>query len=404
MKYNVKATKSSGESYETVIEAVDRAGLYEKMRADGDTALSVEEVKEKKVFSILKFLPFIGKISTREKFVFTRNIGAMLESGLSLGRALAVIQKQNKNKKLKKVLDDVAKNISGGKTFSDSLAEFPEVFSPLVISMVKAGEESGSLADTLKVIANQIESSYTLTKKIKGALMYPSIIVFAMIGIGFFLLTYVVPTLTSTFKELNVALPLTTRFVIVVSDFLLAHMIVSIVIVFCAVFGIYLFSKTNFGQRIIDWCVLRVPVIGTLVKEVNGARTARTLSSLLSSGVDVVIAVQITEKVLQNSYYKEVLREAGKSIQKGEAMSETFSRFPKLYFPYVEEMISVGEETGQLAKVLMGVAVFYETEVDQKTKDMSTIIEPFLMVFIGAVVGFFAVSMISPMYSLVNVI
>jgi type IV pilus assembly protein PilC len=163
-------------------------------------------------------------------------------------------------------------------------------------------------------------------------------------------------------------------------------------------------SKRKSGKLIIHYAILKIPIIGNIIKEVNSARTARTLSSLLTSGVDMVEAVRITNDVIQNVYYKTVLEKAGELIKKGEPLSKAFTENTKLYPIFLGEMISVGEETGKIGEMLMGVAVFYEDDVDQKTKDMSTIIEPFLMVIIGAIVGFFAVAMISPMYSLVNVI
>jgi type IV pilus assembly protein PilC len=266
--------------------------------------------------------------------------------------------------------------------------------------MVKAGEESGSLAQSLRVVATQMDNNYKLTKKIKGAMMYPAVIMVAMVIIGFFLLTFVVPTLAATFKEFGTQLPLPTRIVIGASDILKAHFIIVLIGLIIAVVGIITLAKTPKGKRAIDFLMLHIPIVGDINKQINSARTARTLSSLLSSGVDIVVATQITRDVLQNSYYKEVIAIVEQKIQKGEPIADIFSQRENLYPTFVGEMISVGEETGQLAQMLLGVAVFYEEEVDQKTKDMSAIIEPFLMIFIGLAVGFFAVSMITPIYSL----
>jgi type IV pilus assembly protein PilC len=180
------------------------------------------------------------------------------------------------------------------------------------------------------------------------------------------------------------------------------HIIISLVFIVALIIGFIVLIKTKFGKRKLDFILIKIPVIGEITKEINSARTARTLSSLLSSGVDVVVATQITRDVVQNSYYKEVLTVVEEKIQKGETIADVFSQREHLYPAFVGEMISVGEETGQLAQMLLGVATFYENEVDQKTKDMSTIIEPFLMVFIGLGVGFFAISMISPIYSMGN--
>ncbi len=279
-----------------------------------------------------------------------------------------------------------------------------DVFSPLFVSMVKSGEESGNLAGSLKVVSIQMEKTYQLTKKIRGALMYPAVIFCIMIIIGVLMLIYVVPTLTSTFIGLGVKLPASTQFIITLSDFLKNHYALTAFGLIFIVLLLYLAGKSKKGRRFFDYIGLRIPVMGTIVKEINAARTARTLSSLLSSGVDIVVAIEVTRDVLQNSYYKEVLEKAQTTIQKGEPMSTIFIENDKLYPIFVGEMMSVGEETGKMADMLLGVAVFYEDEVDQKTKDMSTIIEPVLMVFMGVAVGFFAISMIAPTYSLVDAI
>jgi len=231
-------------------------------------------------------------------------------------------------------------------------------------------------------------------------MMYPSIILLAMCGIAFFMLTYIVPTLASTFRELNVELPLSTRIVIGLSDFLKDNMLVSLVGIISFAAAVYFSAHTKRGKRLLDGVRLRIPIIGNLVKQINSARTARTMSSLLSAGVDMLIATQITREVLQNTYYQDTIAEVERRIQKGEPISVVFSENERLYPAFVSEMVSVGEETGQLSQMFMSVATYYENEVDQRTKDMSTIIEPFLMIVIGAAVGFFALSMIGPIYSL----
>jgi type IV pilus assembly protein PilC len=401
-KYKIKVVNEKGESREEILEAVDQASLYTIVRQKGDTLISLEEITSKSGHGFNFEISFLSRVKTTDKIAFTRNLGAMIDAGLSMSRALAVIEKQTKQKKFKSIIISVESHISQGKTLSESLAEYPTIFPQLMISMVKAGEESGSLSQSLRTVASQMENSYLLSKKIRGALMYPGVILFAMVIIGFFMLTYVVPTLSATFKELHADLPIQTKIVIGASDFLKQHIILTLIAVIAIVLGFYFGKRTKAGQRFIDWFVLRVPIIGSLVKEVNSARTARTLSSLLSAGVDVVVATQITREVLQNSYYKDVMKLVEEKIQKGEPIANIFNAHEHLYPIFVGEMVSVGEETGQLAQMLLGVASFYEGDVDQRTKDMSSIIEPFLMIFIGLGVGFFAISMISPIYSLSN--
>jgi type IV pilus assembly protein PilC len=225
-----------------------------------------------------------------------------------------------------------------------------------------------------------------------------------MIILGVLLLVYMVPTLTATFKGLNVELPLPTRIIVAMSDFLRDNALVLLVGVFAIVSSTVYFFKTPKGSRVKDYLVLHLPLITPIVREVNSARTTRTLSSLVSSGVDILVAIGVTRDVIQNSYYKEILAKAGDVIQKGGSISSILSENTKLYPVFVGEMAAVGEETGQLSPMLENIAVFYEAEVDQRTKDLSTVIEPILMVFIGIAVGVFAIAMLMPTYSLVDVI
>ncbi len=268
--------------------------------------------------------------------------------------------------------------------------------------MVHAGEESGGLPAALSEVGLNLKKSYDLNKKIKGALMYPSIILIAIFAIGVLMMMYVVPTLTKTFKDLGGDLPSSTKFVIWISDMISQHTLLFLTVVGVIVTVFVLFARLEVTKKYFDYIILRIPVVGTIVKEVNTARTARTMSSLLSSGVDMSKALSITEEVLQNIYYKEILKKAIVLIEKGSPLSISFKEGVKLYPVMMGEMMEVGEETGNLAKMLLDIANFYEGEVDNKTKDLSVIIEPVLMVFIGGAVGFFAISMISPMYSVMN--
>jgi type IV pilus assembly protein PilC len=326
----------------------------------------------------------------------------MIVAGLSLYRALSVLKKQTKNAKFGKILSSLSADINSGETFSTALSKFPEVFSNLFISMVRAGEESGNLAGALSDVGMNLEKSNSLTKKIKGALIYPGVIMSAMVVIGILMFAFVVPALANTFKELGVTLPLSTRVLIFFGNFFSKNLLLTFVLVFVVGFGLYATFRAKFMAKYIDFTLLKLPVINNLVRELNTARTARTMSSLLLSGVSITRAVEITEDVVQNIYYKKVLEEAKLSIQKGAPFSQAFEANTKLYPIMMSEMIQVGEETGKLSDMLLQIALFYEEEVENKTKNLSTIIEPILMIFIGAGVGFFAISMISPLYSILG--
>lgn len=400
-KFLYKATRKNGESYEGHTEAPDRFAVYDHIRKEGGTVVSIEEEKEHSLSSLVETATqFTGTIRESDKIMLARNLSTMVKAGLALTRGLSVIERQTTNKRLKVVLTKLTSDVSQGSTLNDALKEFPKVFSPLFVSMVRAGEESGRLAESLGVVASQMERSYYLKKKIRGALIYPAIIVIAMILIGILMLIYVVPTLTQTFEELGVELPASTKAIIVTSDFLTDNSILALAGLALLAALLVVAFRTKRGQRVLDFTILHLPLIAPISKEVNAARTARTLASLLSAGVSMVTAISITKDVMQNSYFKDVLARSERDVQQGVPLSKPFSENAKLYPVLLSEMVAVGEETGQLSEMLEQVASFYESEVEQQTKDLSTVIEPFLMLIIGAVVGFFAISMISPIYSL----
>lgn len=399
-RFSYTAEKGDGEVYRGSASAHDRFELYEMVRREGGRILSVSEDHENRWWSITYWNSKITSVPEYDKILFARNLGAMLSAGLSLARALSIIERETKNAKLRMIVAELSGAVRRGETLHSALEKFPKTFPKLFSAMVRAGEEGGEMPQSLTVVSEQMERMYTLKKKIRGAMLYPCIIVLAIIGVGAFMMINVVPTLAQTFKEMDAELPASTRAIIMVSDFLVQYTILAIALVVIGVGGIIALAKTEAGSRVKDFLFLHIPVIGKIVREVNAARTARTLASLLSSGVDVITALDIVHDVVQNDYFKKVIRDAKEGVAKGEPLSGAFVRAEKYYPAFVGEMIAVGEETGQLTEMMKKLAIFYEDEVDRKTKDMSTIIEPFLMVAIGGAVGFFAVAMISPIYQL----
>ncbi|MCF7815956.1 MAG: type II secretion system F family protein [Candidatus Pacebacteria bacterium] len=402
-KFTYSGTTKDGVKVSEIVEAADKYAVYDIARTNGHVVTGVSEVKEFSFTGIMnmeKINTFLSRVKPDEVVMLTRNISSMLKAGLPLTRALSVIERQTTNFKLKQVMKDVRADINKGKQLNEALSEFPKIFSDLYIAMVRAGEEGGQLSGSLETLSLQMERSSTLKKKIKGAMIYPSIVLGVMVIIGALMMIYVVPSITMTFKSTNIELPQTTKILIATSDLMSNHSILVLLIIVGGIAGVRAFLKTNFGKKIFHFSLTRLPVIGTIVKEINSAHTARSLSSLLKAGVDVISAIKISEDVVQNVYYKAVLHEAATRVEKGTPLSEVFIERTDLYPVLVGEMISVGEETGQISGMLDELALFYETEVDQKTKDLSTIIEPLLMVVIGSGVGFFALAMIAPIYSI----
>jgi type IV pilus assembly protein PilC len=399
-RFTYTAERSDGEIYKGTAEAADKFELFTLVRREGGKIVSVSQESK---HSWLGFSYWNNKLSTvkeYDKILTARNLGAMLGAGLSLARALAVLERQTKNRKLADVLSQVGGDVRRGDTLHAALEKYPHVFSHLFAAMVRAGEEGGNLAEALQTIADQMERTYVLKKKIRGALIYPGIILCAIFGIGVFMMINVVPSLAQTFQQMNVQLPTSTQIIIDTSNFLVGYTVWAALIFIGAIAALVVFLRSKFGGRVGSYILLKVPVIGNLVRETNAARTARTLASLLSSGVDVIGSLDIAAEVVQNPFFREVIMDAKRGVGAGEPLSVAFSKREDLYPAFVGEMMSVGEETGALAEMLKRLALFYEDEVDRATKDMSTIIEPILMLIIGGAVGFFAVSMITPIYSL----
>ena len=400
--YKYKAKDKEGKEYERTIEVKNRTDIYRVIHEEGGTLVSIHETS--KIKFLISFSDIFGGVKTHQKIIFAKNLGSMIEAGLPVTRALEVMGRQSRSKSFKKLVANIEEDVSHGITLSDSMKKYPKVFSSLFISMVKAGEESGTVSTSLAMVASQMEKSYVLLKKVRGALIYPAVIISVMIVISVLMLIFMVPTLTATFEGIGVKLPLSTRILIALSDFLVENTLLVLALALGLVASALIFFRSVVGKSILDSFSLRLPVIGQIIREVQSARTARTLSSLLSAGVEIVVALDVTIDVLQNHLYKDALKRARVAIEKGEAMSAVFSEYANLYPLFVSEMVLVGEETGKIADMLVNVANYYENEVDQKTKDLSTIIEPVLMIIIGIGVGFFAISMLAPTYSLVDYI
>ncbi len=392
----------SGNKVTKTVTADDRYAVYDIARQEGHKISSVKAGGGgfSKLLNIERLNYLMSRVKSDELVMMTRNLSSMLKAGLTVTRALSVIERQSTNPRLKGVLKQVVEKINSGEQFFVALKEYPEVFSDLYIAMIKAGEESGSLAESLHTLSIQMERASNLTKKVKGAMIYPAIVMLVMVIIAILMMIFVLPQITEVFKGMNKELPATTMFIINATDFFANNMAVVLLGLVGSLVGFIYFLKSKIGKIGVSWLVTRLPVIGVMAKETNSARTARTLSSLLNSGVDVIQAIEITEEVIQNVFYKKILQEARTRVEKGTALSEVFVERTDLYPILVGEMILVGEETGQISGMLGELAQFYENEVERKTKDLSTIIEPLLMVVIGAGVGFFALAMIAPIYSI----
>ncbi len=407
MQFTYTAKSMDGQVKSGVLAAKDKVELAHLLRAQGFMLTVAREEGEAGAQGgaasgfMDKIAGFRG-ISLIDKIMFTRNLAVMIGAGLALNRALSVLQEQTENKKFKDIIAEVATGIQRGKSFAECIGRHPAAFSDIYVAMVRIGETAGNLESVLNGLADQMKKDYEVVSRVKGALMYPGVIFTVMIIIGYLMMILVVPKLTATFSELGAKLPASTAFVIFLSDFLLNYWYVAVGGIVALIYGLRATLKTPWGKKNFDAAVLKMPVIKGLSRKMNSARFCRTLGILIDSGVPIVKALEILSKTLSNHFFSESLVTASAEIQKGKTLYESLKKYGKLYPPLVTQMIAVGEETGSLTKVLSRLAEFYEDEVNNLTKNMSTIIEPIMMVIIGAAVGFFALSMITPMYSVLD--
>ncbi len=404
-RYSYFGKSLTGESRSGALEAKNKQDLAKILRQEGCilvSAVSDEEVASKNKFNFS--IPFLNKVPLKEKIMLARNLRVMVMAGISLPKSLSILAGQSKSKKLRRALLKISQEIIEGKTFSGSLYSYPHIFSELFCSMIKVGEESGTMEESLKVLTTQMEREYELKSKIKSAMIYPAFILATMFLIGILMLVVVVPRLSETFVELGITLPLTTRIIIGTGNFLARFWYIIPVVLLGLVFLTRFLMSTNQGKRAFNKLSLKVPIIRLLTKQLNSAYTVRTLSSLISAGIPIVRSLEITAGTLTNVFYKEAILEVAEQVKKGFKLSRALKPYENIYPTLVIQMMEVGEETGETAGVLGKLADFFEEEVSNATKNLSVVIEPALMLLIGAIVGFFAISIIQPIYSMMSAI
>lgn len=403
MKIFYTAKNYTGEKKQGELDVKDERELANQLRSDGYILTSFEEIKSSGKGNVkVEFLNRFITISLTDKLMFSRNLSVMIASGLSLSRAIKNISLQTRKKKFAQILDEIFDSIQAGNSFADALAKYPGIFGDLFVNMIRVGETSGNLEEVLNILAVQLEKEHELLSKVKGALTYPAIILVAMIGIAILMLTYILPKLTGVFTDMKVELPASTMFIIAISDVLKNHGILVAVFFIGVIVLLRFFLMTDIGKKTLGFLLVNAPLIKNMVIKVNCSRFARIYSSLLKSGVSSVESLKILSETLTNYYYQNAMKDSATKIQKGITLSSIISKYPKIFPVLVSQMIQVGEETGKTEMILLKLAEFYEDEVSQLSKNMSSIIEPILMIFIGSAVGFFAISMLQPMYSIMD--
>ena len=350
-----------------------------------------------------KFDSFIIKIqgvSLSQKLFFTKNLGVMIKSGLSLSVAVRTLSLQTPNRLFKIILSDAYERIEKGQSLSDALSAYPEIFSEVFINMISTGEKSGNLEKILDELTLQMKKTHELTSKVKSALAYPCFILVAMLGIGALMMLFVVPQVVEIFADINATLPLPTRMLIFVSGFISNNIIwiALACLIFLAAFVKYIKTKT--GKYYLHFLFLKLPIFKTITKKINLAKFSRTFSSLLATDIPIVKTIQITGGVLGNTVYKNFVIASSEGVKRGEPIAKILSENPELFPPIITQMIEVGEQTGTLDNILNDLAEFYEEEVKNTMDGLASIIEPVLILGLGIAVAGMAVSIIMPMYSM----
>ncbi len=351
----------------------------------------------------LSVLSLKKKVSTKSLVVFTRQLSTLIAAGLPLVKALRTLHDQLETGRLKEIIKDIAGEVESGTNFSEALSRFPKVFPEFYVNMIKAGELGGMLEGILKRLSEFLDKNQKLKDKIKSALMYPAFVLFVAVLILIMLMIFVIPTFTNMFSELGGALPLPTKILITTSE-LMRKMWYLIPLIPIIIVLLYRLLVRNPNRRaVVDRFKLHLPVVGGLVHQVAIARFSRTLGTLLSSGVPILNALQTVRDTIGNEFIARAIMEVRDSIKEGESVAgpmEASNAFPQL----VVKMINIGEETGQLDKMLVQIADNFEEEVDVAISGLTSLLEPILIVFMGLVVGFIVISMFMPLFSLAKLI
>ncbi len=372
--------------------------LAQLLRARG-LLLIYAENPEKKSWKDIKINISFGGISTTDIIMLVRNLGVMFSTGLSLVKSFDILAGQAKNKKMKDALLDIKDRINKGETFSDALARYPKIFNDLFCNMIKVGEESGTLDEIFQVLALQLTKEHELKSKIKNAMIYPAIILMVMLVIGGIIITVVLPSLNVFFTSLNVDIPFYTRALLFLGKLISAKWYWFLLGLVVAGIATFFSLRTKKGKFLLDTMLIRTPIISSIIKKNNSAFLVRSLSSLISAGVSLVRALEITSQTMGNHYFKAAVADAMERIKKGEKLSNALKPHQDI-FPFgVTEMVEVGEETGETSAILKKLADFYEQEAMDAIEKLTVIIEPMMIIVLGLAVGFFAFSIIQPMYS-----
>jgi len=395
MKFNYQARTKKGEIRVGKVEASSEEAAIVLLQKYGFYVTFLEEA----------ISPFYGRrikifeiISKKDIVLFSRELSIMFKSKVSLIESLAALSSQTKNLDFKEKILKISEEIEGGTSFSKALARYPKTFSSFYIAMVKAGEASGSLSESLDYLADHLEREYHLMAKAKGALIYPLMIFLVVFVVLALMIFFVIPQLSEVLEKSEAELPIFTKVVISSSDFLRSW---GWTVILGGIFSMFFFVRFYFtkkGKKIFDKVFLRLPIIGPLFKMIYLSRFAENLSTLISGGLPIAQALETVRDIIGNNSYKEVISEIREEVKKGEQISSVLSRSPELFSPIFIQMTLVGERTGTLDNTLMNIVDFYRKEIDRSIDSLLSILEPALIIFLGSIVGGVIFSILTPLY------
>jgi len=398
MKFIFKAKNEQGEIKEGQIEAIDQGAAITVLQNKGLIPVVLQQEKENS--EVLKEITKLWEgVKPQDLAVFFRQLATLIEAKVSIVSGLQAIGEQMDNKFLKMIIFEIIDDVEDGMPLSESMAKNPNVFSPLTISMLRAGEVSGNLQRSIMFIAENTEKNAELNSKLKGAMLYPTFVLVAAILIGFGVFTFVMPQLTKVFTDMNISIPWYTQVLMGIGVFMSGYWWLVLIILLGFFGGLYYYYKTEAGRREFHHIILKVPVFGTLFRYIYISRFAENLSVLLSGGIPVVRALVIVSEVVDNVVYESVILRAADEVKTGGSMSGVFAQ-SKEFPPIVSRMIKIGEDSGKIDEVLRNVADFYGRETDRITRNFTALIEPVMIVGLGLGVAVLVFAILMPIYSM----
>jgi type IV pilus assembly protein PilC len=394
--FSYTAKDKNGKILKGDIEAESESSAA-KVLSSKDLVPILVQTKEEKTFS------FLNRVSLKDKVQIIRQLATMINAGLPISQSLKTLEEQITKKNVNRILAQTYSDVESGLQLSVALSRFPETFSALDITLISSGETSGNLDKSLIRLADQLEKQQSITRKIRGAFIYPTIVIVVVIAVAFLMVIFVMPQMEELYESFDAELPLITRFLIAFSHFVARFAIFIFIILVAA--GIYLriLTKRPSGKKAWDSLKLKAPAINVLLKKLYMARFSRTLAGLVSSGVPLLDSIDITSRAIGNVVYEEMLKHSATKVKAGVALSETL-KGNELFPPVVPQMIGVGEQTGEMDNMLENMANYFEEEVDQAVKNISVLIEPIIIVILAILIGIMLIAVMMPIYQVGQIV